>query len=145
MDCCRGASCTFGPQGPKKGAQNFIYSTQRTHILNSWQMFYLVGLDMKITLTAILSCTGPQTAASKGAPDMVLFIRQNTWKFSVAYVLASLMVHENHTDSNFNLYIASDSSFKYALLPTSFIEGIQQAKHVIYCWFCIEVLIAISM
>ena len=67
---------------------------------------------MKITMTAILSCTGPQTVAPKGPAHRRLFSRRGTWIFFFAWVLVYIGVTKNNTDSNFILYMGPDSSPK---------------------------------
>ena len=74
-------------------------------------------LILKIAMTAIFSCTWPQTVAPKGHTHMALFSRKDTWMNLLALKLLHLRVHINTNDSNFLLYRGPDSSPKGPYAP----------------------------
>ena len=55
-------------------------------------------------MTAIFSCTWPQTVAPKGHTHMALFSRKDTWMNLFALKLLHLRVHINTNDSNFSCF-----------------------------------------
>ena len=77
-------------------------------------------------MTAIFSCTWPQTVAPKGHTHMALFSRKDTWMNLFALKLLHLRVHINTNDSNFLLYRGPDSSPKGPFAP----KLIYSAEHI---------------
>ena len=66
MDCWQATSCTGSREGPKRGPQKCIKLVEKRHGQKLVDIVPEGVPNIKSAMTAILSCTGPQTVAPKG-------------------------------------------------------------------------------